>query len=258
MKVKSLIIVVTCILSISCSEKRNKDFAKSEFVFIKPGTYKIGSPLGEKGRWPKGEEDIRAVKTSGFYISRTEITEQEYYSVVDSSKCESASGNLPVVNVSWLEALQYCNLRSRQEGLQEVYDIPAKDNIELKDINIIQGANGYRLPNIDEWEIACRAGSRTPYYTGKSISSKQANYNSSGRMAVASFPPNKFGMYDMCGNVCEWCYKNEYFAMYKGGSWNSSDIQYLRSGSVGFTDANTKNNYTGFRIAVNDMPNIKK
>lgn len=256
MKINNLVIMVTCVLFISCSEKGNKDLTKSEFAFIKPGTYIIGSPLGEQGRWPKGEEDIRKVKTSGFYISRTEITEQQYYSVVNPFKCENASNNLPVVNVSWIEALQYCNLRSRLEGFQEVYEIPAKGNIELKDINIIQGANGYRLPNIDEWEIACRAGSRTAYYTGKSISPTQANYNSSGRIAVASFSPNKFGLYDMCGNVCEWCYRNEYFAMYKGGSWNSSDIQFLRSSSVGFTDANRKNSYTGFRVVINAISDV--
>lgn len=255
MREKILILLIICIFT-ACSNKRKINLDQSEFVYIEPGVYTIGSPVGEYGRWPKGEEDIRKVKTSGFLISKTEITEEQYYSVINSDYTSDNCSNLPVVNVSWLEAIQYCNLRSRNEGLSEVYKIPFKDDITLKDISIIENANGYRLPNIDEWEIACRAKTRTPYYTGKKISKTQANYNSKERLPVASFPPNKFGLYDMSGNVDEWCFRNEFFALYKGGSWKSSEMTYLRSSSVGFTDEYEKNDYTGFRIIKNEMSSL--
>ncbi|MCR5313578.1 MAG: formylglycine-generating enzyme family protein [Bacteroidaceae bacterium] len=253
MKEKLLIILLICVFFVSCSNKRKLNLNQSEFVYIEPGVYTIGSPVGEYGRWPKGEEDIRKVKTSGFLISKTEITEEQYYSVVDSDYASDSYSNLPVVNISWLDAIRYCNIRSSNEGLLEVYNIPKKDDVTLKDITINKNASGYRLPNIDEWEISCRAKTRTPYYTGKKILHTEANYNSDGRMSVASFPPNKFGLYDMSGNVDEWCFRNDFFALYKGGSWKSSKMTFLRSSSIGFSDEYEKNDHTGFRIIKNDM-----
>lgn len=249
---KIILIVLLCIPFISCSNKNDLDLSQSEFVFIKPGTYKIGSPVGERDRWPKGQEDIRNVKTNGFYMSKTEITEEQYYSVVDPDHPVDTSANLPVVNITWIEALQYCNLRSSKEGLSEVYVIPAKDEITLNDITVNENANGYRLPTIDEWEIACRAGTRTTYYTGRKITHKQANFDSDGRMPVASFPPNKFGLYDMSGNVDEWCYRDEYFILVKGGSWKNN-VYSIRSSSIWFARISEKNDYTGFRIIKYDF-----
>ena len=102
MRTNILILIMICIFFISCSNKNDSDLSQSEFVFIKSGIYTIGSPVGEFGRWPKGEEDIRKIKTDGFYISKTEITEKQYYSIINEGINSNQNSCLPVVNVSWL------------------------------------------------------------------------------------------------------------------------------------------------------------
>lgn len=253
---RKIILVLVCIFLVSCSDKNGDRFSNAEFVFIEAGVYTIGSPAGEYGRWPKGEEDIRKTSTPGFYMSRTEITEKQYYSVVAPDMLVAESRNMPVVNVSWLDAILYCNLRSKTEGLQEVYAIgeglmtAAESPVPMPVVTADESANGYRLPTIDEWEIACRAKTRSAYYTGRKMTQAQANYDSQGRMPVGSFPPNKFGLLDMGGNVAEWCWRNEWFAMHKGGSWRSP-MHFLRSSAVAFSDGFCKSDDVGFRVVKN-------
>jgi formylglycine-generating enzyme required for sulfatase activity len=121
-------------------------------------------------------------------------------------------------------------------------------------ITINKTANGYRLPTSAEWECAARAGTTTIFNTGNTITPKQANYAGDlGIISVGSYKPNSWGIYDMHGNVWEWCwdwYIHGFGRIMRGGAWYSPASE-LRSASVtcGFQYINM--NSVGFRLARN-------
>jgi formylglycine-generating enzyme required for sulfatase activity len=204
------------------------------FVRIEGGTFKMGSPSTEAGR-DDDEDPQHSVTVSSFYMSKHEVTQAEYEAVMGSNPSYFKGENLPVEQVSWYEAIEYCNKRSLQEGLTPAYK-GTGDNISC-DFE----ANGYRLPTEAEWEYACRAGTTTPFNTGNNITTSQANYdgdypynnNAKGEyrektMAVGSFAPNGWGLYDMHGNVWEWCW--DWYGKYSSGS--QTDPTGAASGSL--------------------------
>jgi formylglycine-generating enzyme required for sulfatase activity len=146
------------------------------------------------------------------------------------------SDNDPVVLVSWYDAVSYCNWRSEAEGLQAVYTVSGTT------VSADWRANGYRLPTEAEWEYAARGGSVSEdsmSYTGASEPGPVAWYigNSSGKThPVGLKEPNSLDLYDMCGNVREWCW--DWFSeKYKSASVNdptgepSGEIRVVRGGS---------------------------
>lgn len=205
-----------------------------KMVYISPGTFMMGRPSGEPER-DSDERQHKVTLTNGFYMGATEITQSQWKTIMGNNPSQFKGNNRPVENVSWNDCQEFIRKLNRQEG-----------------------GNKYRLSTEAEWEYACRAGTTTPFYTGNCISTDQANYNgnypmpecSKGRyrkktIEVASFPPNAWGLYDMHGNVWEWC--QDWFADYpsshvknpegpssgsyrvnRGGGWNDY-ARYCRS-----------------------------
>ncbi|WP_455683900.1 flavodoxin [Thomasclavelia sp.] len=223
------------------------------FVLIKGGSFQMGSPDSEP--WRSEDELQHTVTVSDFYMSKYELTQKEYEDITGNNPSNFSGENLPVENISWLDAVAYCNARSEKEGLTPVYTIDGQN------VSWDKSADGYRLPTEAEWEYACRAGTTTPFYMESSPSDKDANYYghypyeiednyfSQGNLevkpgeyrettvSVDSFSENPYGLYNMHGNVSEWVwdYYGAYSAdsqtdptgpetgtlrVYRGGGWN--------------------------------------
>jgi formylglycine-generating enzyme required for sulfatase activity len=250
--------------------------AASDFVLIKGGTYIMGSPSSEAERGT--DETQRRVTVADFYLAKSEVTQREYRELAGNNPSNFKGDTLPVENVTWFDAVRYCNAISAKEGLTPAYTISGTD------VKWDRSANGYRLPTEAEWEYACRAGTTTPFHTGKGISDSEANfmnsygYNSdaSGRVtggyrqetiAVNSFKPNQWGLFDMHGNVWEWCWDwyGEYgtsaaenptgavsgsYRVNRGGGWNDFP-KHIRSAYRAATPPDNGSFNIGFRLARN-------
>ena len=182
-------------------------------VLIKGGTFLMGSPANEPGRFAPSEGPQHQVTVSSFYMAKYPVTQEEFYEMTGEYPSDFSGDKLPVDLVNWFEAVEYCNLLSICDGLTPAYEIDGDD------VTWYTNVNGYRLPTEAEWEYACRAGTTTPFYTGNNITTDQANYNGDNpynnnpkgiyrkkTTEVGSFAPNPWGLYDMSGNVFEWCW----------------------------------------------------
>ena len=168
----------------------------------------------------------REVKqTRNFYIAKYEVTVFEWNRVIGRDRTNLQAGmqffndgNMPMTGVTWYDAIEYCNRRSRMDGLTPAYTVSRRGS----DITVTwnKSANGWRLPTDHEWEIACRAGTTTRYHFGNSLSTSQANINNSrnGPRAVGSYSANAWGLYDMHGNVWEWVW-DWYDSFTTGDEW---------------------------------------
>ncbi len=201
-------------------------------VVILADRFRMGSPPDElertDGEAPRHEVRIAAAFAMGVYA----VTFEDYERFCDDTKRGKPEdqgwgrGRRPVINVSWEDARAYCAWVSEQTG------------------------RAYRLPSEAEWEYACRAGTETPFHSGLRITTEQANfdgnytYNGSAKgeyreqtVPVGSFPPNAFGLYDMHGNVWEWC-QDTWHGSYEGApsdglAWEGGETgaRVLRGGS---------------------------
>ena len=240
--------------------------------------FDMGSPDGVGNA---DERPARRVILTCVYVGIYPVTQAQYLLVTGESPSQFAGGDLPVEQVSWYDAVEFCNELSLIEGFAPAYridkDNPDPDNLNDNDslkwtITVSDGADGYRLPTEAEWEYACRAGTTTLYNTGNdTISASEANFGGSlgGTTAAGSYSPNSKGLYDMHGNVWEWCgdwYDENCYAnipgpvgnpqgpaagenrVIRGGAWDSpaEDIRSASRGS-GRPDYAGSNN-TGFRV----------
>lgn len=156
---------------------------KLEMVLIPAGKFMMGSPASEKGH-RVSETQHEVTLTKAFYMGKYEVTQEQWESVMGNNPSSRTKGaKLPVTDVSW---------NNCQEFIKKL-------NASTK--------GGYRLPTESEWEYACRAGTTTAYSFGEKITPKGANININGAniKPVGSYKPNAFGLYDMHGNVGEWC-----------------------------------------------------
>ncbi len=239
---------------------------------IKPGEFMMGSPETEKMR---GSDEAlhKVVVSRTFYIGAAEVTQGQYAEIMGINPSHFKGYALPVESVNWYAAITFCNLLSEKENLPPAYEINS-DRVAW-----LNNSNGYRLPTEAEWEYACRAGTDGPFNTGKNLETTQANYNgifpyaghSRGdyrkrTLPVRSFAPNRFGLYDMHGNVWEWCWDSyeKYTAqtgsdpfsksesserIARGGGWDSNAAS-CRSACRTKVTAGYGTEFIGFRIAV--------
>ena len=214
-------------------------------VAIPGGEFLMGSP-GEKDD-DKSEKPQHLVSVSAFYLSQTPITRAQWRFVAhlpregkdldpDPARFKESDNN-PVERVSWYDAIEFCARLSRHTG------------------------KNYRLPSEAEWEYACRAGTTTPFHFGETITAELANYNSSEvyqqekakkspkkTTPVRSYPPNAFGLYDMHGNVWEWCL-DPWHRDYQGAP--------PTDGSV-WDETNNDNRYENLLNSINELLTDKR
>ena len=220
----------------------------------------MGSPAGEAER-SDSEGPQHRVTFSGFWLGKYAITQAQWRAVaglpqiktkLDPDPAHFKGDNRPVECVSWHDAVEFCDRLSRHSG------------------------HDYRLPSEAEWEYACRVGTETPFHFGETITPDLANYNgitnydshytygngSKGTyrektLDVGSFPPNAFGLYDMHGNVWEWC-QDHWHGSYEeapsdGSAWLSSgesQIRLLRGGSWNLSPTFCRSAYRSLNLSI--------
>jgi len=232
-----------------------------EYVVIPGGTFRMGDIQGGGG---SDERPVHDVTLTGFEMSATEITQWQYKDVTGNNPSYFRGTNLPVEQVSWYDAVKYCNRLSDAAGLDRCYDVSSWSCDYSK--------KGFRLPTEAEWEYACRAGTETKYYTGDRESDLAEAGWYSGNSGFKTHPvgglktSNAYGLYDMHGNEWEWCndwYDSGYYLsspstdptgpstgsgrVLRGGSW-SYDASYCRSASRRRSHPTSASYSLGFRV----------
>ncbi len=271
--VSTVFLYVTANMSLAYAQTAYTNKIGIKFVKIHPGSFIMGSPKSEKGRkWD--EKQHKVILTKGFYLSETEITQQQFFDVMgfNPSQFKECGGNCPAETLSFHEAQEF-----------------------IFKLNVLERTKRYRLPTEAEWEYACRAGStkaftngditalrcdpdpvldKVGWYCGNSGARDPFIYNIRPH-PVAMKQPNKWGLYDMHGNVAEWTsdackprgvwrtgvvnttydvpkIKNPLSKkgpnrIFRGGSWNTSAI-FARCANRGSYKPTARRNSIGFRI----------
>jgi formylglycine-generating enzyme required for sulfatase activity len=249
-------------------------------IQIPAATFIMGSDDSTDERPP------HSVSLEAFLIDETEVTQQEYQTLMGvNPSILKGDGMLPVENITWYDAVMFCNARSTRDRLEPVYRYThflggAGDGCAgLRDLEIDFDKNGFRLPTEAEWEYACRAGTATEYYWGNDINGDYAWHagNSEGTThPVGQKKPNAWGLYDMSGNVWEWCndlFDKLYYSSspkhapkgaasgltraVRGGSWNDTRIHHLRCCARGELSPERRSQHYGFRCVAGVKAAIK-
>ena len=268
-----------------------------KLVWIPPGDFMMGtsppSSFSEARQYYSSQAPKHQVKISkGFQMGAHEVTEAQWQSVMGTNP-SPFRGDLPVVKVSWNDAIVFCNKLSEKEGLEPVYVIEEKEVLvrdstkgllglgakpeKREKVTIVEfhtAARGYCLPTEAQWEYACRAGTRTRYSFGDNDSSLGEyawHERNSGqtRRPVGQKQPNPFGLYDMYGNVWEWCsdWKDDgYYSkspsvdpqgpntgtsrVLRGGSWTTTPGLFCLTAHRHGFPTDVRSPHFGFRVAL--------
>ncbi len=235
-----------------------------EMALLPAGEFIMGDNSGDAD-----EKPAHRVQVSAFCLDRHEVTQKAYESLVEKNPSKFKAPDKPVEQVDWYHAVLYCNLRSLKEGLKPCYD--------PKTLACDFAADGYRLPTEAEWEYACRAGTQTRYACGDDAAKLKGNAWFKANADQATHPvgqkaANGWGLYDMHGNVAEWCqdlYGDSYYSkseakdprgptsgdkrVLRGGSWRTSEdgcrSSARNSENARFADACFGSDAYGFRCA---------
>ena len=249
-------------------------------VSIPAGTFTMGSPTSEPNRG--SDENQHQVTLSAFSMGKYEVTQEQYQAVMGTNPSYYTSnadpgevqGKRPVETVSWYDAIVFCNKLSMQEGLTPAYRIngstdpafwgivPTSSDATWNAAAIVAGSTGYRLPTEAQWEYACRAGSTTAWYTGSAENAAlQAaawySINSNSKThEVGKKTSNAWGLYDMMGNVFEWCW--DWYGTYPSGAQTnptgaSSGTYRVIRGGLWYASAS----YLRSAYRVNSLPYIR-
>lgn len=227
-----------------------------KFIYVPPGTFLMGTPADERGAG-KDEKQHQVTISRAFYLQTTEVTQGQWNMVMGNNPSffKECGNNCPVEEVSWNDVREF-----------------------IKRLNQMMGTGEYRLPTEAEWEYACRAGAKTPFNTGPCLSTEEANYQGNfpyfgcppgqyqfETVKTGSYLPNSWGLYDMHGNVSEWCqdWKGEYpaghvtdpegpplgrYRVIRGGSWGR-EASACRSAKRHHCPPESRSNRIGFRLA---------
>ena len=221
------------------------DHVKQRLRWVPAGTFLMGSPEDDDSAYGDEKPQHEVTLTRGFWMFDTPVTQELWTAVMGSKPAHFTGGQRPVESISWEDAQQF-----------------------VERLNGMCGGDGFVLPTEAQWERACRAGTQTRYAFGDRITDQQARFGvgyDEGTCDVASFPPNHWGLYDVHGNVREWCqdyWSNDYRQadqldptgptegherVLRGGSW-SNDALFVRS-AYRFGDVPGSGSYVGFRCA---------
>jgi formylglycine-generating enzyme required for sulfatase activity len=234
---------------------------------IPDGEFMMGSLTGEGDNDEHPQHQVRI--TRPFYLGVYEVTQGQYRAVMGQTPSNfKGSDDLPVETVSWRDAVQFCNTLSEKEGMKPFYEIDG-ESVRIADWN----GTGYRLPTEAEWEYACRAGSNTKYSFGDDEKNLSAYAWFDGNSENKTHPVgqrqrNSWDLYDMHGNVWEWCwdwFTADYYQgsptddprgplgasprVFRGGGW-SREPRSCRSADRRRFEPGLRGSALGFRLAL--------